>query len=392
MAEQDRAVIIVGGGIEGLSIARALAARGVGPVTLLERAHLASGMTSKSSGVVRCHYGVESLAAMAWRSVGILEDLGMAAGFRQVGYVVGVGEQNTVALKANVATQQALGIEVELIDHGKAAELWPHAKLDDFAGFAYEPRGGYGDGYQTAQSFASQAKDLGAELRRKTAVESLVHSAGEITGVALADGSVIRAPKVVVAAGMHSSALMQPLGIAVPLRAQLAPIFLVDPGQRTGAIPVLSDLVSLQYVRPDGAGSLLMGGSDHNNPTWVDPDRYPTGPTWAHMSDALSKFEYRFPKLTGASVVSSYTGYYDVTPDYNPVISATPIAGLYLAAGFSGHGYKISPAVGELMADLICCGESQYPGIDHKDFQLQRFVEKRPLLSPHPYVGAGEMR
>jgi glycine/D-amino acid oxidase-like deaminating enzyme len=81
-----------------------------------------------------------------------------------------------------------------------------------------------------------------------------------------------------------------------------------------------------------------------------------------------------------------------VTPDYNPVIGPSPLPGLYVCAGFSGHGYKISPAVGELMADIVLDGRSRHADIDAADFALARFAEGRPLRSDHPYAGAGQMR
>jgi sarcosine oxidase subunit beta len=106
----------------------------------------------------------------------------------------------------------------------------------------------------------------------------------------------------------------------------------------------------------------------------------------------IPKFEHRFPGLSGARLSSSYAGCYDVTPDYNPMISASPLEGLWLCAGFSGHGYKISPAVGELMADLITVGTSRHPEVDPHDFRWDRFATEEFLVSPHPYAGAGQMR
>mgnify|MGYP006188385917 FL=1 len=141
--------LIIGGGLEGLAIAYSLAERGETDVLVLERDTLCSGMTGKSSGVVRCHYGTPSLAAMSWYGVDIftrateLFDDDMA--FRQCGYVVGVGENNVKPLEANIAMMQSLGIATEFIAHDKMAELWPGLRLDDFALFAYEPLGGRGE-------------------------------------------------------------------------------------------------------------------------------------------------------------------------------------------------------------------------------------------------------
>ena len=122
------------------------------------------------------------------------------------------------------------------------------------------------------------------------------------------------------------------------------------------------------------------------------PDTTASGSTTTSWQPRSPSSTHRFPGFDRAALASSYAGCYDVTPDYNPVISAAPVEGLWLCAGFSGHGYKISPSVGELMADLITTGASRHADIDHRDFRWERFAEDEPLVSPHPYVGAGQMR
>ena len=391
-------VVIVGGGVEGLSTAYALTRAGVRDVLIVERATLASGGTGKSSGIVRCHYGVPSLAAMAWKGVQFFEQapdlLGTDIGFEQIGYVVGVGPGNVEALAANIATHQALGIDCRLIGADDAAELWPYADLSDLAGFAYEPRGGYGDGARTAMAFADAARRGGATIRQGAEVTALCASGDRVTGIQLADGTRVDAGCVVVAAGVWSQALLQPLGLDLPIRAQRETILLLEAGPATPAreLPVFSDLVDLQYVRPERSGQLLVGNSDHSAPEWVDADDYSNRATEDFLEQALPKVDHRFPGLDDPRLASAYAGCYDVTPDYNPVMSATAVAGLYVAAGFSGHGFKISPAVGELMADLVLHGASRDPLVVESDFAFERFAEGRMLVSAHPYAGAGEMR
>jgi sarcosine oxidase, subunit beta len=396
MAVVTADVVIVGGGIEGTAAAWALTRRGAGPVTVLERATVGSGGTGKSSGIVRCHYGVPSLAAMAWKGVSVFsrarELLGEDIGFEQTGSVVGVGEPNVAALEANVAMQRSLGIETGLIPPSEAAGLVPYADLADFAGFAYEPRGGYGDGYRTAQAFASAARRAGAVVRQNALVTDVLVGGGRVTGVRLADGSTVAAGSVVVATGPWSAGLVAPLGIDLPVRACREQILLVKPGIPVGRVPVFSDLVSLQYVRAETSGELLFGNSDLEEPEWADPDAYRNAADPDFTERAVEKLAHRFPGLGDAAISSSYAGCYDVTPDFNPVISATPVAGLFVSAGFSGHGFKISPAVGELVADLVCDGVSGDPDVPESDFRLSRFAEGDPLVSPHPYAGAGQLR
>ena len=392
---RDAEVVVIGGGVAGLSTARALVELGVTDVLVLERATVGSGGSGKSSGIVRCHYGIPSLAAMAWHALPVLEQatdiLGAPSGYTRTGYMVGVSQQNLGALRANVAMQQGLGIDVHLVGPDTAGDLWPTARFDDFAEFAYEPRGGYGDGHQTALAFATAARRGGARLDQQVAVAALDVRHDRVTGVVLADGSRIAAAHVVLAAGPWSTALASGAGVDLPVRAQRAQILLVDPGQQIGPVPVFSDLVSLQYVRPEGT-AILVGDSDHSNPEWSDPDSYRERVSEDELTVAVPKFADRFPGLAGAALSSSYAGCYDVTPDYNPIIGSAPADGLWLCTGFSGHGYKISPAVGELMADLIVHGQSRHADVDHCDFRWERFAEQEMLTSPHPYVGAGQMR
>ena len=388
-------VVIIGGGVAGLSTARALTELGLKDVVVLERATVGSGGSGKSSGIVRCHYGIPSLAAMAWHALPVLEHatdiLGAPSGYTKTGYLVGVDQRNLGALRANVAMQQGLGIPVELVGHETAHELWPGARFEDFAEFAYEPCGGYGDGHQTALAFAVAARRGGAHLRQRTPVVSLVTRHDRLAEVVLADGSRIATSNVVLAAGPWSPALAAAVGVALPVRAQRAQVLLVDPGTMLGPVPVFSDLVSLQYVRREGP-EILVGDSDHSDPVWCDPDGYRERVSDQELAVVVPKFAHRFPGLDGAALSSSYAGCYDVTPDYNPVMGACPVDGLWLCAGFSGHGYKISPAVGDLMADLIVTGRSRHDDVEARDFRLERFEEDRFLTSPHPYVGAGQMR
>jgi sarcosine oxidase subunit beta len=389
-------VVIVGGGLAGLATAWALTERGVSDVLVLERATLASGGTAKSSGVVRCHYGVPSLAAMALHGTGVLEQaadrLGADIGFEQIGYVVGVGRGDEDALAANVAMQRGLGVDTRLVSAGDVAVLWPAAYLDDFGGFAYEPRGGYGDAYLTATAYGAAARRGEATIRPGAPVAGLDVVGDAVRGVTLADGTAVPAGAVVVAAGPWSPALLAPHGVVLPLTAHHEPMLLVEPGALVGPAPVLSDLVRLQYVRTERSGALLVGNSDLAELHPVDPDGYPDRAGEAYVEVATDRFAGRFPGLQDAALAGSYAGVYDCTPDFNPVLSATEVAGLFVAAGFSGHGFKISAAVGELMADLVTVGVSRLPDVPEGDFRLSRFAAGESLTSAHPYAGAGQLR
>lgn len=387
--------IVVGGGLIGLSIARTLTERGAGDVLVLERGTLAEGGTGKSSGIVRAHYGVPSIAAMAWRSLPVFEEIGDTVGFRQCGYTVLVGEENAEPLRANIATHQGLGVEAEMIDLDTLAAMWPMMNVDDVAAAAYEPRGGFADATQLALHFGQLARAAGAKVRQQTPVTRIVTAGEKVSGVELASGEFVEADQVVVAAGWWSAKLLADLGIHVPIDAYRSELLIVDAGEPLPDLPVVSDLVSLQYCRVEGAGQFLVGNSDHDDAEnkFVDPDNYSNVAAENSVIAYAEKVMHRFPGFPEPSVTHTYAGVYDVPPDWNPVIAPVgDVAGLTLCAGFAGHGFKISPAVGDLVADLLFEGDSTDPDIPASDFRLERFETGELLRSPHPYVGAGEMR
>lgn len=392
-------VVIVGGGLEGTATAWALSQRGVTDVFVAERSTVGSGMTGKSSGIVRCHYGVSSLAAMATSSLDVFEkpeqflgDHATDIGFRQTGYVVGVGEPNVGALRNSLAAQRAVGVQTEEIGVDEVAKMWPHADLTPFAAFGWEARGGYGDAYQTAQAFAISARNAGVRVRQSCEATELIVAGDKVTGVRLADGTEVSAETVVIATGVWTQPFLARYGVDVPISVHREQIVMLSPGIDLGPVPVFSDLVSLQYVRPDVNSEILFGNSDLAELEIADPDHYLNRADEAFIDLTVDKISTRFPGFTDAAITTSYAGCYDVTPDWNPVISRTGIAGLVVAAGFSGHGFKIAPAVGRLVADLVVEGASSDPRIPESDFRLSRFTEGDLLKSPFPYVGAGEMR
>jgi glycine/D-amino acid oxidase-like deaminating enzyme len=394
--DRTASVVIVGGGLEGVAAAWALSQRGITDVVVCERDTVGGGMTGKSSGIVRCHYGVSSLAAMAAVGLEVFEKaeeiFGTDIGFRQTGYVVGVGEPNVENLHRSMAAQRAVGVQTEQIDKSDVAKLWPTADLEPFAAFGWEERGGYGDAYQTAQAFAASARAAGVTIRQGTTVTELVRTGDTVTGVRLADGSTISADTVVVATGAWSKPLLARHGVDVPIEVHREQIVMIHPGVELGAVPVFSDLVSLQYVRPDVRGEILFGNSDLKELEIADPDGYLNRADEAFVELTVDKVGTRFPGFPEPVITSSYAGCYDVTPDWNPIISRGPLDGLIIAAGFSGHGFKISPAVGRLVADLVADGRSADPRIPESDFRYTRFAEGDLLKTRYPYVGAGEMR
>lgn len=390
-------VVIIGAGVIGCATAYYLAERGVTDIVILDRDSVGSGGTGKSAGIIRCHYGVSAIASLALRSLDFFanakELLGADIGFEQVGYVVGVGEANVEPFSASVANQQSLGVNTSLIDHATVQELWPTAHLDDFAAFCFEPEGGYGDGYATAQALAATLRSRGVSIRQGTKVAAVEAAGGRVTGVVLADGERVGADVVVLAAGPWSMPLAAGLGIELPIKPMLVQEVLIDPQQDLGAPPVFSDLVSMQYVHVRGQ-ELLFGNSagEGSIVPLADPDKAPGRASDQAVEATAEKALHRFPGILDPRVSTTSTGVLDTTPDSNPIVSATDIEGMYVAAGMSGHGFKIAPALGEMTAGLILDGGTSIPGVDANAFRLSRYADGEPLVSPFPYVGAHGIR
>jgi glycine/D-amino acid oxidase-like deaminating enzyme len=389
-------VVIVGAGVIGTATAWALTERGVTDITILDRDSVGSGGTGKSAGIIRCHYGVSSVAALALESLKLFENaqelLGTDIGFEQVGYLVGVGPENVDPFRASLANQRSLGVETLEISASEVAAVWPSAYLDDFATFCLEPRGGYGDGYATAQALAAALRARGVTIRQGAKVAELVVEGDVATGVKLTDGEVIPAGTVVVAAGAWSVPLLDAVGITLPVQPIFVQEVLIDPQVDLGAPPVFSDLVAKQYVHLRG-GEMLFGNSAGDAMIPIpDPDVYPNHASNEAVEAVAEKAIHRFPGIEEPRISTTATGVIDATPDNNPIVSATGVAGLYVAAGMSGHGFKISPGLGRLMAEIVLDGESSIPNVPASDFRLSRFDEGDLLLSPFAYVGTTGIR
>lgn len=306
---------------------------------------------------------------------------------------MGVGEENVEPFRASLANQQSLGIDTVEISHDKVGELWPSAYLDDFATFCFEPQGGYGDGYATAQALAASLRARGVTIRQGTPVNRILAEHDKVTGVELGDGEVLGADAVLLATGPWSTTLARGVGIELPITTMLVQEVLIDPQQDLGAPPVFSDLVSKQYVHVRGS-ELLFGNSagDGAISPIEDPDQAPSRATNQAVELTAEKALHRFPGIADPRISTTSTGVLDVTPDSNPIVSATGIEGLYLATGMSGHGFKIAPALGQLTAELILGQDTSIPGVDPRLFRLSRFADGDLLLSPYPYRGAHGIR
>lgn len=381
-------VIVVGGGCTGTSAAFWLASRHRQMVVLLEGRTVASGPTGRTSGIVRMHYSHESLVRLALRSLGIFSEFDRAVGgsadFRRTGFLLLVppGQESTLA--ANVALQQRVGVSTSLLDRQAVGEVDPRLRTDDIGGGAFEPDSGYADGHATASGFAAAARRHGAEVRENTPAVRLLAEGGRITGAETPAGR-ISAGAVLVASGPWSRELLAPLGVGLPVKTTRHQVVLFETPEGVPPLAhVLADLGLGIYTRPD-VGRQFLGGSVEEEPQEEVPaDAFDEGTDFAFVEQMARRLEHRLPAFSGVAVRGGFASLYDVSPDWQPILGPVPgIDGLFVAAGFSGHGFKLSPAVGEAMAGLIVAGG--FDPIDLRPFRLSRFAEGALIHSAYAH-------
>ncbi|RMF88888.1 MAG: FAD-binding oxidoreductase [Nitrospinota bacterium] len=387
-------VVIIGGGCMGTSIAYHLAKRGIRDVVLVEKNFLASGATGKSSAIIRMHYSTETLAKMALYSFRIFQNfadaVGGNAGFVQAGFLVGVGPQSVEALKGSIALQQGVGVNTRFVSPQEMKEIEPTLRVEDFGGGAYEPDSGYADPSGTTVSFARRARELGATILQGTLVTDILLQGGKVRGVRTSRGD-ISAPTVVLATGVWSPKLGEKIGVEFPIVSCRSKVLAVKrPPEFTPAPKVFVDFVHQMYYRPETGELSLVGSIDPREAEdRIDPDAYSDDLTFETMEEYFGKACLRYPILERGYYKGGWAGPYDVTPDWHPILDALPgFEGLYCAVGFSGHGFKLSPAIGEMMARLITEGKCTEPA-DISLFRFNRYAEGRLIQARYGYTVIG---
>ncbi len=377
-------VVIIGGGVMGCSIACNLALtagqHGLRRIVLLERDTLGSGSTGRSSAAIRMHYSTAVNAEMAWRSLQIYRNfadiIGGECGYTRTGYLVFAGADDVASFRNNVAMQQSVGIITDIIRAADAAELAPGFAVDDAAGIAYEPYSGHADASGTAYAYATRARAEGADIRLQSPV-SAIETSGDgsrVEAVRTASGQRIATRVAVAATGPWTARFFAAHGIDVPLVATRHEVLhFRRPLDKVPHHPGGADISNRIYFRPEGQDLTLVGNGNHSD-VIDDPEIYAQRASPAFIEDVWQRLARRIPAMADAELATGYAGLYTNTPDSHPIMDRVAgVDGLYLCSGFSGHGFKLSPMVGVLMAELIAHGSATT--MDISPLRLSRFAE-----------------
>jgi glycine/D-amino acid oxidase-like deaminating enzyme len=376
-------VVIIGGGVMGASIAFHLAARGVTNVVLLEAKDLASEGTGHSGALVRQHYSQDVVTRIALRSVEIFEQFEQLTGRKGVFHQTGWIKLGTLAMRVSmerlVERHRRIGVDVRTLSLSDLEAAIPGINVDGIGAALIEPRGGHADPVATTLGFADAARARGVEINRRTAATGIHVQHGKVVAVETAAGAVATRT-VVDAAGPWGARVASWIGVDVPIQVtrEQDVVLACDDGSLMPLIPV-SNGVDRDYWRREEGVRLLVGDGHPKEIEVADPGNFNRRADASFEAMIMGRLRHRLPAFAAqARIDGGYASLYDVTPDWHPVLGRVPeVEGFLLCLGFSGHGFKLGPAIGELMAEEIVDGRAR--GIDISPLRLSRFAEGKPL-------------
>lgn len=376
--------ILIGAGVVGTSIAFHLAERGFKPL-VLERRQVGFGATGSSSGLVRMHYDLELESHLAWVSFQYFrnwrERVGGECGFTRTGFLHLEPADHSAKLRSNVEMHKRLGIPTGVISGEDVKRLAPSFYTEDITIAAYEPESGYADATLTANSFLSAAKARGADFVQDCEVTGLQISEGKITGVKTSRGD-FSAPVVVNAAGAWSGAISEMAGVKIPLDTWTHDVVHIRRPAVVGEHPTVIDSSLGMYFRPDSGGLTLIALEDDSR-IGESPDAELGYVARDFVERAVDRICRRIPAMEQGSLHSSHVGRDGLTPDQRAIIGPAGPQGFYLVTGFSGTGFKLSPAVGLCVSELILDGKATT--VDISGFDPARFERGEMLKGEHDY-------
>jgi sarcosine oxidase, subunit beta len=393
----ENPIVVIGAGSTGTSTAYHLALAKQKKVILIDVRQVGGGMTSLSSAIVRTHYSNREVARMALYSLQILRNFGSIgeSGFVRSGLLILAPDQLRQGILSNVEMLNSIGAKNKILDASEAGKLFPELDLDRADLIVYEPESGYADSVGVANAYANAARELGTTIITGRQVVRLVLDSGRISAVMLSDSSKIRCSSVVLCTNVWTNSVLENSGVKMdddsfPLWASAHPVIVLKrPMDYYGIRAIILDAAQKTYYKPEGQYLLFAGSLDSTiNAKRVDPDRYPADVSFEYISLFSEALARRIPCMASATMHSSHVGLYDMTPDQHPIIdelSSLGLGGVYCCVGLSGHGFKLSPALGLMNAEMVLNSSLSDQNFDRSIFSLSRFG--RGALLETKYTG-----
>lgn len=368
-------VVIIGGGCMGASTAYHLTRNGVRDVVLVEREPmLGMGSTGRNAGGVRHQFSSEANVKLSIESISLFErfaeEVGYEIDFHQDGYLFLLSSERDLGdFRRNVEMQRRLGVEVEVLSPDEAQRLAPGLAVEGVIGATFCSRDGIADPNGVTMGFAKAAQAEGAEISRDTEVTGIRTESGRVIAVETTRGAV-SCSAVVNAGGPYARDIGKMAGLDVPILPYRRHISITEPMPPGSGVPasriMVIDFETTFYFHREGAG-ILFGMSDPD-----EPSSYNSTVSWEFLEKVTRTAMKRLPALADAGIAHAWAGLYEMTPDAMPIIGpAREVEGLFMIAGFSGHGFQHSPAAGRVLAEIIVDGKAR--DFDGAAFSFDRF-------------------
>ncbi len=347
-------VVVIGGGVIGCSTAYNLAKLGAGKVAVLERNYLASGATGRCGAGMRMQWGTETNCLLSRESVKMLSNLPERLGvdidieFHQSGYLLPAYTEKMVEqFKKNLALQESLGIPSRWVTPEECLDIVPFLSLDGVLGATYCAEDGHCNPFKVTEAYATAAKNLGVEIYTNTEVQDITVENEKIVSVHTNNGNIFT-DTIVNAAGGYAKMVGRMVGIELPIYPERHEILVTEPVEPTMGPMVMSFHHNL-YCQQSPHGSFIMGIGHPN-----EPEGFNIKSSWQFLCEMAERVVEILPPLAGLNVIRQWAGLYDMCPDRTPILGSSPsLSRFFTAAGFSGHGFMISPITGQLMAEMV---------------------------------------
>lgn len=377
MARHRYNVIILGAGITGSSIGYHLVKKGLNNILILDKECVGCGQTSMSSALIRLHYTepvVREMAVYSWRfwrekfqdEVGCSESV-----FTETGVAFAGGEEHAESIEDVVTGLRRMGVDCELYDIEEFKKnIYREIDSADLFYVAWEPNSGHGDPNTSVNCFINYVMEGGGSVHEYEEVVKVVAEDNLVTRV-VTKKDTYEADYLVNALGVWTNDVLSSIGIKLPITIGMEEVLQVR--HNLGKYPPgWGDLVFGFYSRPDGANHQIIGGLDVEYPDIPPiPGHYSSPPTQLILK-RMEVYGKRFPKLIDAEPTTAWRGFYDITPDWQPIIGIdNRYTNLIHMVGLSGHGFKLAPAYGDIVSDIIIHGRSRR--FDVSRFDINRF-------------------
>lgn len=379
--------VVIGGGVNGTSVAYHLAKAGLTDVVLVERWHLAAGATGKSGALVRMHYTNLPETRLAYESLAYFQNwtdvVGGDCGFEPVGTLIFAPREYRAQMETNLGFQKEVGVNSRMITTEEAKEIDPSVYTDDVDVVAYEPESGYADPHATTFGFAKAAEAMGVTIMEDTRALKVLTENDVVIGVETSRG-IIQTPRVIVVAGAWANQLFEPLGVDLGVYPRQSRIAIFRwPADRSPQHPTYIDKVNHTWIRPIHGFSTL-GGAEVGGRLEVDPENYSEAVTQDYIDQARHHLGNRLPYINRSTVRGNWACALMGSPDSRPVIGKIDqYDGLYTMTGDSGTSFKTAPAIGKCLSELVLEGVAST--VDLHPFRPARFAEGEPWVDDSAY-------